>query len=370
MPIKSGKYGNYYEWTQEGKVYRMSLEIIPDWTPQKSSYSKTKLTLTEDDCAKLVAGEPVICKITTNSGFKELECKISDYKDKTTGETKYAIRATTKQEIYDRDILANAVKSGQFKIVGNTLAKIKENLGEQLKEVPLSLQDKIKSDRNGWYLHIGATEQVIHPTNEIIASFHFSGGDYSRTTFRGGFPKLPFKLLFDEEYRLIQELTEDEYIAKLNIERQYQDELNEKREQEKKAKAEEEYKKWVEEVNKRPWEERTLEDAPIGLGGGTIEENYEDLITRLKEKYPEKDIMKMVLFRYKPYKSYSNPSGRTIESRGWTSYLVKNVLAGVTEMDVCGLVKRGWNEQDITKGSFEGDRDVEYIVTITALPTD
>lgn len=370
MPIKSGKYGKYYEWTQDGKIYRMSLEIIPDWTPQKSSYRKTELTLTEDDCAKLVAGEPVICKITTNNGFRELECKVSDYKDKNTGETKYAIRAITKKEIYDRDILENAVKSGQFKIVGNTLAKIKENLGEQLKEVPLSLQDKIKSDRSGWYLHIGSSEQTIHPTNEIVVSFHFSGGDYARNTFRGGFPNLPFKLLFDEEYRLIQELTEDEYIAKLNIERQYRNELAEKKEQEKKAKAKEEYEKWVEEVNNRPWEERTLEDAPIGLNGGTIEDNYEELITRLKEKYPDKDIMRMVLFRFKKYKTYSNPSHKTIESRGWTSYLVKDVLAGVTENDVCGLVKRGWSEQKIMSGSSACVKDVEYIVTITALPTD
>lgn len=370
MPIKSGKYGKYYEWTQDGKIYRMSLEIIPDWTPQKSSYRKTELTLTEDDCAKLVAGEPVICKITTNSGFKELECKVSDYKDKTTGETKYAIRATTKKEIYDRDILAEAVKSGHFKIVGSTLAKISENLGEQLKEVPLSIQDKIKTDRGGWYLHIKSAELLIHPTQELVVYFYFSGGDFARNTFRGGFPKLPFWLIFDEEHRLVKEITEDEYMEKLNVERQYQQEKAEEREELKKSIALTNHKLMVEEVNKRPWEERTLEDAPIGLNGGTIEDNYEDLITRLKEKYPEKDIMKMVLFRYKPYKSYRNPSGKTIESSGWTSYLIKDVLAGVTENDVCGLVNRGWCTCSIKKDTFEGDKDVEYIVKIEALPTD
>lgn len=362
MPIKSGQYGKYYEWTENGKVMRISLQVIPDWTPYKKNYNKSELALTEDDCAKLVVGEPVICKILISGGYKEVECKIDEYTDKKTGGTKYAIRATTKREIYDRDILAEYIKNGHFKVEGNTLAKVEENFTEQLKQVPISIQDKLQYDTNGWQLHIYHSEVKL-TNGEIIVHFDFSPGSFTRREAYGGLPKFPFWLKFDENYQLISAISEEEFTDLVQAEKA----LQKQREEAKKAEA---HQKWVDEINQRPWEERTLEDAPIGLNGGTIEDNYEDLITRLKEKYPEKNIMKMVLFRYKPYKSYSNPSGKTYESRGWTSYLVKDVLAGVTEMDVCGLVKRGWNEQDIIKGSFEGDRDVEYIVTITALPTD
>ena len=360
MPIKSGQYGKYYEWTENGKVMRVSLQVIPDWTPYKKNYNKSELALTEDNCAKLVAGEPVICKIL--GGYKEVECKINEYTDKKNGGTKYAIRATTKREVYDRDILAEYIKNGHFKVEGNTLAKVEENFSEQLKQVPISIQDKLQYDTNGWQLHIYHSEVKL-TNGEIIVHFDFSPGSFTRREAYGGLPKFPFWFKFDENYQLISAISEEEFTDLVQAEKA----LQKQREEAKKAEA---HQKWVDEINQRPWEERTLEDAPIGLNGGTIEDNYEDLITRLKEKYPEKNIMKMVLFRYKPYKSYSNPSGKTYESRGWTSYLVKDVLAGVTEMDVCGLVKRGWNEQDIIKGSFEGDRDVEYIVTITALPTD
>lgn len=362
MPIKSGQYGKYYEWTENGKVMRVSLQVIPDWTPYKKNYNKSELALTEDNCAKLVAGEPVICKILISGGYKEVECKINEYTDKKNGGTKYAIRATTKREVYDRDILAEYIKNGHFKVEGNTLAKVEENFSEQLKQVPISIQDKLQYDTNGWQLHIYHSEVKL-TNGEIIVHFDFSPGSFTRREAYGGLPKFPFWLKFDENYQLISAISEEEFTDLVQAEKA----LQKQREEAKKAEA---HQKWVDEINQRPWEERTLEDAPIGLNGGTIEDNYEDLITRLKEKYPEKNIMKMVLFRYKPYKSYSNPSGKTYESRGWTSYLVKDVLAGVTEMDVCGLVKRGWNEQDIIKGSFEGDRDVEYIVTITALPTD
>ena len=362
MPIKSGQYGKYYEWTENGKVMRVSLQVTPDWTPYKKNYNKSELALTEDNCAKLVAGEPVICKILISGGYKEVECKINEYTDKKNGGTKYAIRATTKREVYDRDILAEYIKNGHFKVEGNTLAKVEENFSEQLKQVPISIQDKLQYDTNGWQLHIYHSEVKL-TNGEIIVHFDFSPGSFTRREAYGGLPKFPFWLKFDENYQLISAISEEEFTDLVQAEKA----LQKQREEAKKAEA---HQKWVDEINQRPWEERTLEDAPIGLNGGTIEDNYEDLITRLKEKYPEKNIMKMVLFHYKPYKSYSNPSGKTYESRGWTSYLVKDVLAGVTEMDVFGLVKRGWNEQDIIKGSFEGDRDVEYIVTITALPTD
>lgn len=362
MPIKSGQYGKYYEWTENGKVMRVSLQVIPDWTPYKKNYNKSELALTEDDCAKLVAGEPVICKILISGGYKEVECKINEYTDKKNGGTKYAIKATTKREIYDRDILAEYIKNGHFKVEGNTLAKVEENFTEQLKQVPISIQDKLQYDTNGWQLHIYHSEVKLS-NGEIIVHFDFSPGSFTRREAYGGLPKFPFWLKFDENYQLISTISEEEFTDLVQAEKVLQKQKEE-------AKRAEEHQNWIDEVNKRPWKERTLEDAPVGFSGGTVDTEYADLITRLQEKYPDKDVKKMVLFRYKKFQSYSNPSHKTIESRGWTSYLIKDILPGLTPSDVCGMVERGWVDFSISEYSFEGDADVTHTVKVEALPTD
>lgn len=352
MPIKNGQYGTYYEWTDNGTVKRVSLQTIPDWTPYKKNFKKSELELTEEDCAKLVAGEKVEIKKSFSEGYKIISCELTSYEDKRDGTPRYSIKATTVQEVFDKNIIQDAIKAGKFQIEGTKLAVIKENLEAQLKELELG--------NPKW--EISYSEQEI-AEKEIRVVYLYCSKSPDKTLTYGisnyGSSNISWYLKFDMEYNLIEQITDDEYGDLCLQHRTYAQKLRE--EQAEKARQEKEQKE-LEEIKARPWKDITW---------GELSEKKKEDLADLKERLTGiyQDIDQLVLFREKSYQSYSNSSHRAIESAGWYSVLIKDILDGVLEKDITRYYS-GWNEVSITEKHWEGDADVTHCVKVKALPTD
>ena len=233
MPIKNGQYGTYYEWTDNGTVKRVSLQTIPDWTPYKKNFKKSELELTEEDCAKLVAGEKVEIKKSFSEGYKIISCELTSYEDKRDGTPRYSIKATTVQEVFDKNIIQDAIKAGKFQIEGTKLAVIKENLEAQLKELELG--------NPKW--EISYSEQEI-AEKEIRVVYLYCSKSPDKTLTYGisnyGSSNISWYLKFDMEYNLIEQITDDEYGDLCLQHRLYAQKLRE--EQAEKARKEKEQK--------------------------------------------------------------------------------------------------------------------------------
>ena len=338
MPIKSGQYGKYYEWTDNGTVKRLSLSC---YVNSKIYYSKTtkrtELDLTEDDCANIVAGKKVTIKLPKKDGFNVVECSLGEYIDKD-GNKKPCIKAYIVEELLDNSVVLEALKNKTITPVGNTLATITKNFEEQIKTLGL---------RNEYSIQFH--EQKITQLDIITGYFWLSTPIYGVNTSRLLFAN------FDADYKLIEYIDYDKFTDLCKQEQVYREKVKEEEKERK-------HQEFIEEVNSRKWIEKTLAKQ-----NGNVEEKFAALIERLKEKYP--DYMNVVLFRYKPYESYENHSHRTYESGGWNSYLIKDVLPEAD--DFLGmLMATGWVDVSFYHFTFEGDPDVVYQAVIEALPTD
>jgi hypothetical protein len=312
MTIKSGKYGSYYEWVEDNETRRMPL-----WDT---------FNLTEEECELLVKG-------------KAVDFNFKDYinSEQKTGQYKMVIKPNKKGGVYYNIEQINVKTVTDLSLIKTVYSKEKSfelyerDILSQLNK--LDLVGKYKVVKFSGYTFInGQTTGTIAVTNDKQTVKHYLG-----------------TYLFEGD-KILGELTEEEHEALLPEFKEYQ--AHKKQEEQKliEQKKQEE----IEKIKNRPWKQVTLEDI-----------NKEHIVDELN--YIKNDA---VLYEFKEFENWTNKSYRTNVDKGWTTYLIKNVLPGVTPKMLCELSSGFLREVSIEEYNWPHDCEVQYLMKITILGND
>lgn len=339
--IKMGPYGKYYEWTDHGTICRVSID---------------EYDFTEEQCEKLVAGEKIDFKRkignSLNPGFIIGKATITSYQNKKGG-TSYKIQETETQKYYDIDIITKAVKNGTLIFSGSTIKGIASAVTEQLKSVVTSIEYEVTY---GWYHEVSKEEKI-----EFVGIYRYSSRGFNIKEY---IYQVKYLTKNDE---IIKELDEAEYEKYRKIANDYATALREKRaEEERIAKLEAERER-IATILKTPWEEITLDDYK-----NNSYSDWEEIEQILSEKYPEKDISKLILFKIKKISYRENPGSRssTRADQCYITYYIGDVLPGITPKHIEALKAFPIASSYVREYKWEHDDSVEYILDYTLHGTD
>lgn len=338
MAIKEGPYGTYYEWIKDTVVCRCS---INDYT------------FTEDDCIKMSNGEKVKFrrKEIRGNGFVEGKATITSYKNKK-GTTSYKIKEFEANTIYDSDIIKEAIASSKIHFTGDTIKAISAIVTEQLKEINTAKKYKA-SYTNACYVDDKTSifRVFIAFDNSTISSEYDAHICDKYYYVRDDIVE---KEIDSNEYNMYRKKAHEDYLK----------ELEKEKEKEKLAREEAE-KERIANILKTPWTEITIEDYR-----NNEYSDYEEIETILNERYLDKDINHLVLFKIKQIRQWSSNSHRTIDDQGGSVYYIGEVLPGITLKHIKSLKAFPIASCSIREYKWEHDDTVEYILDYTLHGTD
>ena len=342
--IKTGQYGHYFEYEQDGQIKRLSLP-------------SDKITVQMAE--QLVEGKTIIYRKNTFNtfyrkpfmdGYVEIEASLRPYINKQGKET---------QIVSERQV--RVVKD--IPTVMDAVTKNPPTEGQSMNEYVSKINNLLSG---------------IDTASKWCTEFRYHGDSYDRERLyylyvcikgdEGGLTRVSPHVVNYDSGEILKNLDETEELKFKQKCKEYRDELNRIETEEAREKAKQERDKRVAEIRAQDWEEVTIKD---------YEENpyvdAEDIRKWLQDNVENKNIETIVLFKHKTLSVWINDSHRTIEDRSKSDIAVAYVLPAFP----IEFIKENWAyplqsvSVEIASDYYKDiEPDTTYIVKCTLHGTD
>jgi len=300
--IKTGQYGRYYEYEQDGQTKRLSL-------PSKE--------ITEQLAEQLIMGKQVQYEKKFTTYKKIITAKTVPYTNKK-GKNTIIVKEEELETIFDSDLILGAVSNIRPVLEQDTI----ESLAQKFKKVITELELVASWGVRHFHHSERAGDKIIYYIG-IEQNMPISRSRYGES--------LPNKayIIDNSLSGCILEEPDEQRLEQFRAEvRVWREKESERRAAEATKAREKAIKEEEERIRAIPWKERYLEDYKDS------ENQYNELLAVLQDKYPDKDPSTLILYKYKYYNRIEHDIHNSRPGYVDSWMLVTEMLPGLNPKDV------------------------------------